>query len=352
MKRSRILTAAVAALALAPTASASASRCVNVSQTPDAFAYASSTHSSGSYPVRGIANGVLESGASQGYWNDNTNGVWPDWVAIGWRGPRTISRVVVKIPTIQPGFPSGETTLGRVRVQYFDAATATYRDVVGAAGQDNPILDWSGPLTADGSETRTFDLATPVVASSVRVVVEEGSSDGWSWLAELETYDCTPQNLAAPLYDAVPFVSSERGANSYLGLTDGSPLGPVWMNDWPAPTPVPDYAGVEWRTVQQLDRVVLRGPIQAAPIPVSDRTFGQVRLQWWDAATLSWTDADVVGAGQTNPLRGWTLPTTDDGSQTRQFNFRAIRTTRVRALFEVGFRYGDVALEEFEAYLD
>ncbi|MDW5598466.1 hypothetical protein VSS74_29165 [Conexibacter stalactiti] len=349
----RILLAASAALLLTPAAPALADSCVNAAQESDALPYASSVHSSGLYPVRGVVNGVLESGATRGYWNDNTNGVWPDYVGVTWRHVRRISRIVVKIPLVQPGFPVGETTLRRTRIQYYDGPSGTYRDVVGAAGQDNPIIDWSGPVgTADGSETRTFDLATPVTTPTVRVLIEDGSSDGWSWLAELEAYDCTPPNLALTEHGGTPFTSSERLPGSTSVINNGVPFAPsgpgYWMDD--TAMTFPDYAGVQWRTTREFSRVVLRGPIWMMPQPPEDRSIGQLRVQWLDDATATWTDVDVVGAGQSNPLRDWVMPLTDDGSQRVQFDFRPVRTTQLRALFEDGIRGEFSVLEEFEAY--
>ncbi len=64
----------------------------------DGTASASSVHSSGLYPVSGVNNGRRESGGSKGYWNDDTNGVWPDWVQIDYGTPQTVSRIVARIP--------------------------------------------------------------------------------------------------------------------------------------------------------------------------------------------------------------------------------------------------------------
>lgn len=349
MKRSRILAAATAALLLTPAAPAVARTCVNIGQGPNAYTYASSTHASGLYPASGINNGVLESGASKGYWNDDTNGIWPDWVAVGFLQPlpQRVTRIVAKIPTIQPGFPVGETTLRRTRVQYLDRETG-WTDVVGVAGQDNPIVDWSGPLVADGSETRTFDLATPVNTTAVRVVFDEGSSDGWSWLAELETWDCLP-NLATARYGGTAFTSSNASFSSASFLNDDYVAG-----DWMDGTPglFPDDAGIEWRTARTLDRIVLRAPLWRSSMTPAERVLRQTRIQYWDAGSSTWSDVVVTGTGQRNPLVDWFLPQAASSLQdvSAQFDFAPVTTTRIRALFEAGTDYGDSVLEEIQAF--
>jgi hypothetical protein len=349
MSRGRVLAAAAAALLLAPAAPAAA-ECVNVARIPGSYAYASSTHSSGLYPARGLNNGVLESGASQGYWNDDTNGVWPDWAAIGLVQARPISRIVAKVPTIQAGFPIGETTLARARVQYLDYATG-WTDVTGRSGQDNPIVDWHGPLTADGSEARSFDLATPVTTTAVRVVIDAGSTDGWSWLAELEAYDCTPTNLALPRYGGTAFVSSDPYGGIADELNRGAPNGRYWIDGTPGA--FPDHAGIEWRSAQTFNRVVLRGPLWRTGMAPAERILHQSRLQYWDAAGSTWTDVVVTGPGQTNPLIDWQWPLAasswDDVAT--QFDFAPIATTRIRVLIEDGNGYGNSVLDEIEAYL-
>lgn len=61
-------------------------------------------------------------------------------------------------------------------------------DIQGASAQPNPIVDWVMPLNvADGSEIREFDFL-PVTTTRVRVLVENGTTEGWSWMDEIEAY--------------------------------------------------------------------------------------------------------------------------------------------------------------------
>lgn len=68
------------------------------------------------YPIAGVNNGRVEDGPS-GYWNDGTNGTWPDWAGIEWSAPVTLDHIVATIPIARPGYPAGERTLERSRVQ-------------------------------------------------------------------------------------------------------------------------------------------------------------------------------------------------------------------------------------------
>lgn len=151
-------------------------------------ASASSEHWWGTFPVAAVNDGRRETGGTGGFWLDNTAFAWPDWAQVAWTAPVTIGRIVVRGVVNQPGYPDGYRVLRQVRVQWWDDATSTWTDVVGRAGQDNPIVNWEMPVsTADGSEIREFDF-TPVTTDKVRVVVEDGSTEGWSSLDEIEAY--------------------------------------------------------------------------------------------------------------------------------------------------------------------
>ncbi|ADB48519.1 hypothetical protein [Conexibacter woesei] len=333
-----------------------ASQCSN--RGLDGIASASSTHSSGLYPVTGVNNGQVESGATKGYWNDDTNGVWPDWVQVAWAQPLTINRVVARIPLAQAGFPTGEITLRRTRIQYWDATTSTWVDVVGRSGQSNPILDWTGPIgRADGTETRMFHIA-PVTTTKIRAVIEDGSTDGWSWLDELEAYaaDCaTPsnENLALGTNAGTAIASSEYSSLASIAkLNDGrrqTHLGRTyWMDgtgfSWP------DWAGIKWSSPRSLNRIVLRGPALYSSYPTDRRTLGRTRVQYWSDDSSTWVD--VVGrSGQDNPILNWVMPPDmTDGSEIRQFDFPTVATRRIRALIEEGGTHGWSFMEEIEAY--
>lgn len=81
-------------------------------------------------------------------WYDADPNVWPDWGGIEWRTARTINRIIVRSPT---GWstPAAARTLPRTRVQY---------------------------------------LATAITTRSIRVLFEDGMSNGSSTLDEIEAY--------------------------------------------------------------------------------------------------------------------------------------------------------------------
>jgi hypothetical protein len=330
-------------------------QCVNIA--PDGDLTASSVHSSGDYPLAGVTNGQRESGTTKGYWNDGTNGTWPDWVQVAWDQPERVSRIVVRIPIARPDFPLGEITLRRTVVQYWDDANSAWVDVV-SRSDANPILDWTGPIGyADGSETRELEFDT-VVTSKVRVVVEDGSSDGWSWLDEVEVYDhdrCrTPSNrvnIALADNGGISTASSTFTVWAPKALNDGirQSAGNYYWNDgtngvWP------DWAQIEWTRPRTVDRIVVRGMTFPPGWTIGYRTLRRTRIQYWDQATSTWED--VAGhAGQDNPILAWVMPDGPaDGSERRQFDFDSVTTTKIRALIEEGSTDGWSWLEEIEAY--
>lgn len=322
----------------------------------DGTASASSTHGSGLYPVTGVNNGRRESGDSMGYWNDNTNGTWPDWVQVAWDRPQTLSRIVARIPLAREEFPLGEITLRRTRIQYWDDAASAWVDVVGRTGQDNPIIDWSGPREVyDGSESRAFNLATPITTTKIRALIEDGSTDGWSWMDELEAYAAgcggepipTPRdvNLAQSFDGATASVSSRTvgGGMPYIlinGRRDTFSYG--WVDG--TRYTFPDWAQVAWQQPLSINRIVARMPTTSPALAIA-----RARIQYWDDATGVWID--VVGrAGQDNPVVNWSVPVTLDGSEIKQFDFPTVSTSKIRVYFEEGTSTGFSTLDELEAY--
>ena len=50
----------------------------------------------GSYPVAAVNDGRRQT--TSGYWNDDTQNVFPDWVQVGWASARQVSKVVLRLP--------------------------------------------------------------------------------------------------------------------------------------------------------------------------------------------------------------------------------------------------------------
>lgn len=334
----------------------------------DAIPTASSVHTSGSYPISAINNGRRESGTSQGYWNDDTNGTWPDWAQLEWEAPVTLDRIVARIPLARTGFPVGEITLRRTRIQYWNDMLNDWTDVIADNGQANPIVDWTGPIgTYDGSESRTFEFV-PITTRRIRALIEDGSTDGWSWLDELEAYSSSDCTTSGTTPRDVNLALAENGGEAiassyYPGTSPGTGWLPAAMNDgrgqaylspfWNDYTKhaYPDWAVVRWTGPRQINRIVLRGPIFALGTAAAYRTLGRLTVQYYEPSTRTWVA--VSGAsGQDNPIVDWELPDgTADGSEIRTFDLATpITARRIRAYFERGDGDGWSYLEEFEAY--
>lgn len=316
----------------------------------------------GAYPSSAINNGERDGGAARGwggYWNDATNGVWPDWAQVAWTSPQTLSRLVVRIPIGTPGLPVGTRTLRRVRIQYWDESGSRWADVVDARGAPNPVLDWESATVADPGQTRRFTFASPVTTSKVRVVIEDGSSDGWSWLDEIEAYgagcvipDPDPNpNLALASNGGQVSVSSElsssfpgtaindvlrQGGSAYGYWVDGT----IWI--------YPDWAQIAWDAPQSIGRVVVRLPVGSSA-PEGYRTIRKSRVQYWDDSGSSWIDVPSTRDAP-NPILNWESSTVADASQVRSFSFTPVTTSKVRLLVEQGSDDGWSWLDEIEAY--
>jgi hypothetical protein len=313
----------------------------------------------GFWPLSGVNNGRADTDWTEGFWNDNTNGVWPDWVGVEWSQPTTIDRIIVRVPLMLSGYSTGAITLARSRVQYYDDSSSAWRDVVGRSGQDNPILDWiAAELVPDGREMRQFDF-TALTTTRIRLLIEEGATSGWSWLDEIEAYDtdaeCEPpveqcENIAL---DGAPIASSEfGGAWPLVGVNNGRRDSEWTYGFWNDATRYvfPDWVGVEWAQPETIDRIVVRVPLMRAGWPVGEITLARSRVQYWDATASAWRD--VVGrSGQDNPILNWTAAElVADGREMRQFDFTALTTTRIRLLIEEGATSGWSWLDEIEAY--
>jgi hypothetical protein len=268
--------------------------------------------------------------------------------------------VVARIPLARRGFPAGEITLRRTRIQYWDDPTSTWVDVVGRSGQDNPIIDWAGPIEVyDGSESRTFDIA-PVTTTKVRALVEDGSTDGWSWLDELEAYEAGCGSGPPLTARDVDLALTENGVEAAVSSQSGAPEAGLINNGrrdeygyhWFDGTRwyFPDWAQITWPWPRSLNRIVLRAPVWPTGFGLPARTLARVRVQYWDLTTSTW--ADVAGArGQANPLVDWVIPELPaTGSELAQYDFSTLATTRIRAYFEDGTAEGYSVLDDIHAY--
>jgi hypothetical protein len=182
----------------------------------------------GGYPASALNDGVQQT--RSGYWNDATNGQYPDWAQIAWAQPQAVSYVVVRMP-VADHLTEAQRTTGALRLQHWDGTAGEWRDVP-AAG--NPVSDWVAPTTADGSEARAFAFDA-VTTDRIRVVVEEGNVDGWSYVEEIEAYR---RRAATTPYSVRPVVGS-TGADTVLQPGDRRRL--VAAVTDAEGLPIPDY---------------------------------------------------------------------------------------------------------------
>lgn len=138
----------------------------------------------GGYPASALNDGVRQTG--YGYWNDATQRQYPDWAQVGWAEPRTIDKVVLRLP-VASQLTEAQRTIGSLTLQYWDPSTGSWKNISALNGTPNPILQWVAPTTPNGSELREF-VFDPVTTEKVRVVFDAGNSDGWSFLEEIEVY--------------------------------------------------------------------------------------------------------------------------------------------------------------------
>ncbi len=187
------------------------------------------------------------------------------------------------------------------------------------------------------------------------MLFEDGSTDGWSWLDELEVYspDCVPETVRDSnlSLDGTASASSTFSAyNAARFINDGLRQSDDSTNYWADFTPHfwYDWAQVEYRSPQQVNRIVVRAPYRQLQYWYDYRQLAITRVQYWDASVPRWRDVDST---QDNPVLDWIVPEVRaDGSEIEQFDFPTVTTRRVRVLFERGNRQGGAFLDELESY--
>jgi hypothetical protein len=160
---------------------------VNVAlATSAATATASSTHSSGNFPIAAIINGDrrgLNWGAGGG-WNDNTMGGFPDWIQVDFANAMTISEIdffTAQENISSPGVPTLAMTFTTqgvkdFTVQIWDTGTGTWVTVTG------------GVVTNNFNVWRQFTF-TAVSTTKIRVTINNTATAGdWSRVMELEAW--------------------------------------------------------------------------------------------------------------------------------------------------------------------
>lgn len=144
---------------------------------------ASSEHSSGNFPVSSVIDGDKTGSrwGAGGGWNDNTPGVYPDWVQVNFTGEKPISEIYVYTlkdsitSTVVPDSSTTFTLYGNTSfdVQYFDGT--------------NWITVPGGSVQNNNKVMRQFQFS-PVRTTKIRVLVHSALYESWSRIVEVEAY--------------------------------------------------------------------------------------------------------------------------------------------------------------------
>lgn len=82
--------------------------------------------------------------------------------------------------------------------------------------------------------------------------------------------------------------------------------------------------------------------------PLGSRTLGNITLQYKDGSgnyqTITTTN------GQANPVSTWIGPTSDDGTQIKEFQFNAVTTQAIRVTIGTANSEGWTYMEEIQVY--
>jgi hypothetical protein len=141
-------------------------------------AIASSSWAGGS--LAALNDGVVQ---TSGYWaSDPWASTPPHWAGISWSTPRTLSRVVIRMPVVPPVHSVPVRTFGELRLQSWDGSR--WEDVASAG---NPIEAWLIPTVDDGTQIRTLSFA-PLTTAAIRILFVTANSVGDAGLEEIEAW--------------------------------------------------------------------------------------------------------------------------------------------------------------------
>jgi Tol biopolymer transport system component/subtilisin-like proprotein convertase family protein len=271
---------------------------------------------------------------SGGGWNDQTAGVYSDWLQINFNGVKSVDEIDVF--TLQDDYgnpvePTGAQTFNQYGVTDFDVQ---YWD--GGSWLDVP----NGHITGNGLVWRKFTFDA-IATSSIRVVINN-SLQSYSRLIEVEAYGVTSTDVVPPPRSRTNVALAANGATAsassvYSGSTgylinaiiDGERAGLNWGNGggWNDDTPntYPDWAEVDFhgaKTINLINLFTLQDNYSAPSEPMETQTFNQYgiidfNIQYWDGSV--WVDVPVANVVGNNHV--W-----------RSFSFAAVTTSKVRVL--------------------
>lgn len=114
----------------------------------------------------------------------------PAWLQVRWPHEQRINEIVLHLPILIL-LNESQRTLGSVSVEYLDLGTGRWQLVEPRNDQPNPILNFTAPTSADGSESRHMSFH-PLNTTQIRVRFNDGNSDGWCFLDQVEVFWTQP----------------------------------------------------------------------------------------------------------------------------------------------------------------
>ena len=253
---------------------------------------------------------------------------------------------------------------------YRDSALPTLAGTFPASGSteavllinfDEPMQKGTGNITItsqDEGSVVNVDAADSQVAvnnNQVTITLAESLTRGTTYTIAMAAgafidaagYTCraaagyfVPADLARPAYGGTATASSSLPSLPIGKINDG--IRDWYWNDNTNGNYVNDWCEVNWPTVQEIDKIVLRLPVMYDHPGNEVRTIGPLTLQYRDGNGV-YQDLTTVDR--------WTAPSTDDGTQKKSFTYYpALNTKAVRVKFTGGNSDGWVFLEELEVY--
>ena len=260
-----------------------------------AVATASSSYS-GSYAASSVVNG--DRTGSNGYWNDQTPGAFPDWIQITFNGTKSIDQVTVY--TLQDNYaapvePTETLTFSRFGITDFVVQ-----------GWDGSSWVNLGSAAANNLVKRTIAFQT-FTTDRIRVAIT-GTKDGyWSRVTEVEAWGVSAPSMS------INFASANAGAvasasSSYSGsyaassVVNGDRTGSNGYWNDQTPGAFPDWIQITFNGTKSIDQVTVY-TLQdnyAAPVePTETLTFSRFGItdfvvQGWDGS--SWVNLGSAAA--------------------------------------------------------
>jgi YD repeat-containing protein len=304
-----------------------------------AIATASSVLSSSFLPSFAIDNDRTAAGwgsGTRGGWADATPGTYPDWLQVAFNGTKTISTVVVyglQDNYNAPVEPTDTMTASTVNNTAFD------------------VQGWNGTswvtlasVTGNNLVKRTVHFAA-FTTDRIRVVVN-GSSNGYSMLAEVEAWgvDAAPAETNVALTGVVSASSTYAPSYPASSLNNNERAGAPWGNysSWIDATPgvYPDWVEIDFDNAKTIDHVVvysLQDNYSSPVEPTDTMTFSNYGTTDFDVQALvngTWTTVASV--------RGNNLVK-------RSVSFAAVSTSSIR-ISVLGTKSSYTYLTEVEAW--